>query len=369
MTSGVGSLEKRRLGKTNLSVSVIGFGAMWLPSLGVEDAIGLVQEAFELGINYFDTARNYKDSEEKLGLALEDRRDRCIIATKTGSKTKRESLKDLSQSLERLKTDRIDILQLHGIDDETTLRKAIGTDGVLQTCKEAKKREIINFIGISSHRPNILVEAIRTSEFDTVLVPLNILTPQATEELLPVAREYDVGVIVMKPLAFKIANMMTWTYNPSLSFFSEEPELKTILGEDNYSRVRKALGFILSQKISTVIPGFKNAEEVELAIKAEKELSKLGKKEKQLPQFKLKDDYCRDCGLCLPCPQKLNIPAILRFYDLYCIYKLEAWARKLYNSLEVKAEKCNNCGICTPKCPYRIPIHTRLKEISEIFTN
>jgi predicted aldo/keto reductase-like oxidoreductase len=362
-------LEKRRLGKTNLVASVVGFGAMWLPGLEVEDAVGLVQRALELGINYFDTARNYQDSEEKLGLALQGKRDDCIIATKTGSKTKMESLKDLGQSLEKLKTDRIDILQLHGIDDKSTLRKATRADGVLQTCKEARNKGLIDFIGISSHRPNVLVEAIKTGEFDTILVPLNILTPQATDELLPVAKEHDVGVAVMKPFAFKIANMMTWSYKPSLSFFSEEPELRDALGEDNYSRVRNALGFVISKDISTVVPGFKGIGEVELAVKAEKELARLGTEEKQFLRFEPKGDYCRDCGLCLPCPQKLNVPAILRFYDLYRMYKLEDWARKLYNALEVKAEDCNNCGVCAPKCPYGIPIDARLKEISEILTD
>lgn len=361
-------MEKRRLGRTSLEVSVIGFGAMWLPKLEAEEAVSLVQKAFDLGTNYFDTARNYGDSEEKLGLALQDIRDDCIIATKTGNKTKKESSKDISKSLQKLRTDRIDALQLHGIDDEITLSKAVGKDGVLQTCKEARRKGQINFIGISSHRPNILVKAIKTGEFDTVLVPLNILTPQATEELLPVAKEHDVGVVVMKPFAFKIANIMTWRYNPSPSFFSEEPELKAFLGEDNYLRVRNALDFIISQDISTIIPGFKSIEEVEKAVKAEKEIRKLKPKESQFSLFNLEERYCRDCGLCLPCPQKVNIPAILRFYDLYRMCKLQTWAKKLYTGLEVKAENCNDCGACEPKCPYEIPIHTRLKEISEKFS-
>jgi predicted aldo/keto reductase-like oxidoreductase len=361
-------LETRKLGRTNLNVGVIGFGAMWLPNMKVEDAVDLVQRALELKINYFDTARNYEDSEEKLGLALQENRDNCVIATKTGSKTKRESLKDLKQSLQRLKTDRIDVLQLHGIDDTATLRKATGADGALQTCKRAKKKGLVDFIGISSHRPNILVEAIKTGEFDTVLVPLNILTPQAIEELLPAAKDHDVGVVIMKPFAFKVANMMTWQYHPSLSFFSNEPELESLLGEDNHSRVRNALGFVLSQEIATVIPGFKNAQEVEHAVKAEKELRKLTPEKRQASGFKLEHDYCRDCGLCLPCPQKLNIPAMMRFYDLHHVYKLEAWAQKLYNSLEIKAESCNDCGLCVPKCPHEILINARLREISEIFT-
>ena len=361
-------METRKLGRTNLNVGVIGFGAMWLPGLKVKDAGDIVQRALELKINYFDTARNYGDSEEKLGLALEGKRDKCVIATKTGSKTRKESLEDLKRSLQRLKTNRIDILQLHGIDNSATLRKAMGEDGALQTCKRAKKKGLIDFIGISSHRPNILVEAIKTGEFDTVLVPLNILTPQATEELLPAAKDHDVGVVVMKPFAFKVANMMTWQYHPSLSFFSDEPELESFLGEDNYSRVRSALGFVLSQEVATVIPGFKNPQEVEQAVKAEKELRKLTPEKREVQPFKLEDDYCRDCGLCLSCPQKLNIPAIMRFYDLYHGYKLKAWAQKLYNGLEVKAESCNDCAVCVPKCPHGILINTRMREISEVFT-
>ncbi|MDH5481430.1 MAG: aldo/keto reductase [Candidatus Bathyarchaeota archaeon] len=360
-------MEKRKLGRTNLNVSVIGFGAMWLPGLKTEEAASLVQHAYELGINYFDTARNYGDSEEKLGLALQNIKDGRVIATKIGSRTKKESSKHIKESLQKLKTDKIDILQLHGIDDETTLKKAIGTDGVLQTCKKAKKEGLIDFIGISSHRPNILVKAIATGEFDAVLVPLNIMTPQATEELLPVAKKQDVGVVIMKPFAFKVANMMTWRYKPSLSFFSEEPELRAFLGEDNHSKVRNALGFIISQDISTIIPGFKSVQEVELAIKAEEELSKPEPREKTFPFVELEEKYCRDCGLCLPCPQKLNIPAMLRFYDLYRMYKLKSWAQKLYSGLNVKAEICDSCGDCESKCPYEIPIHIKLKEISEIF--
>lgn len=109
-----------------------------------------MRRAFELGINYFDTAKLDGDSEEKIGAALKDVRDKCIVATKTGSRTKRESLEDLKESLQRLQTNRLDLIQLHGIDDEQTLKKVTGSDGVLQTCKQARKEGVVDFIGITS---------------------------------------------------------------------------------------------------------------------------------------------------------------------------------------------------------------------------
>src|SRR5665648_44690 len=196
-------LDKRRLGRTNLQVSVVGFGGTWISELCTDEAVKVVRHAFDLGINYFDTARLDGDSEEKIGAALQTVRGQCVIATKTGSRTKQESLEDFKSSLKRLKTDRLDIIQLHGIDDEKNLTKAMGTEGSLQTCKEARKQGLVDFIGITRHKPRVLVKAVETGEFDTVLVPLNVVTRQALEDLLPAAKTHEVGVIVMKPLSAK----------------------------------------------------------------------------------------------------------------------------------------------------------------------
>lgn len=111
-------MQKRKLGRTDLDVSVIGFGGTWISELNMPEAVKVIQRAFELGINYFDTAKLDGDSEEKLGAALKDVRDECVLATKTASRTRSESLADFKSSLRRLKTDRLDLIQLHGIDDE-----------------------------------------------------------------------------------------------------------------------------------------------------------------------------------------------------------------------------------------------------------
>jgi uncharacterized protein len=354
-------LHKRRLGRTNLKVSQVGFGGTWISQLVPEEASKVVRRAFELGITYFDTAKLDGDSEEKLGTALQGVRDECVIATKTGSRTKRESLEEIKESLKRLKTDRLDIIQLHSIDDEKTLSKATSGDGVLQTCKQAKREGLVDFIGITGHKPRVLIKAIETGEFDTVLVPINIVTRQALEELVPYAKKQDVGIVAMKPFSAKTSKLITCLYNPSLSLLSEEPELKAVLGQDTDSMARTALRFALSQDISTVIPGMKSTHEVEISANTGREYDRLTAEEQQQFFFELQDQ-CRDCGNCLPCATEIDIPAILRFQTLSETYGLHYWASRLYSGLEPKSDKCNHCGLCEPKCPYNLEIEKKLQE-------
>ena len=339
----------------------MGFGGTWIADLSPAEATKVVRTAFDLGVTYFDTAKLDGDSEEKIGAALKGVRDQCIIATKTGSRTKRESLEDLKESLRRLQTDRLDIIQLHGIDDERTLGKAIGEDGVLQTCKQARREGLVDFVGITSHKPRVLVKAIETGEFDTVLVPLNVVTRQALEELVPYAKAHDVGVAVMKPFSAKTSKLVTCLYQPSLSLLSDEPKLKKLLGQDSDSMARSALRFVLSQDISVVIPGLKSVAEAEVAAKTGKEFAGLTVEEEKRFTVQL-HTYCRDCGACLPCPEGIDVAAVLRFSTLATAYDLREWAGKLYGRLEVKADKCCGCSLCEPKCPYELPIVKMLRE-------
>ena len=354
-------MQKRQLGRTNLQTSIVGFGGTWLSEIDNPIAVDLVRQAFESGINYFDTARWDGDSEKKIGHALKDVRNQCIIATKTGSRTKEESLQDLKNSLKLLQTDYIDILQLHGIDDERTLTKAMGPNGALQTCKKAQKGKLTKFIGITGHKPQILVKAIKTGEFDTVLVPLNVITRQAEDELLPTAKDLDVGVITMKALSAKTSNLITCLYQPPLSLVSDEPELRTLLGQNNDEMVSCLLRYNLSKDVATTIVGLRTLTEVQTATKIGINYQGLSAIEQKRFDFKL-GNYCRDCALCMPCPEKINIPAILRFNSFYTVYGLKNWARKLYGGLEIKPDKCTQCGECQQKCPYNIQIENMLKE-------
>lgn len=355
-------MQKRKLGRTGLQVSIVGFGGTWISQLSMDEAVKVVRRAFELGINYFDTAKLDGDSEEKIGVALKAVRDECILATKTASRTKSESLADFKTSLHRLKTDRLDLIQLHGIDDEKTLRKAIGSGGSLEMCKKARSEGLVDYIGITSHKPLLLIKALETNEFDTILVPLNVVTQQALEELIPLAKELGIGVAIMKPLSAKTSKLVTCLYKPSLSLLSDEPELKALLGENTSSMVRNALNFVLSQDVSVVVTGLKSIEEVETAVQVGNEYKKLTRAEKNHFSIQFYGKHCRDCGLCLPCPQNIDIAAVLRFHTLSATYGLKNWAKKLYNGLEVNVNKCTECGECEPKCPYILPILSMLKD-------
>ncbi len=355
-------LQRRTLGRTGLQVSIIGFGGTWISLLNKDDAVKVVRRAFELGINYFDTAKLDGDSEEKIGAALKDVRDECILATKTASRTRMESLADFKSSLRRMKTDRLDLMQLHGIDEERTLEKAMGPNGSLEMCKKARSEGLVDYIGITSHKPHVLIKAIKTNEFDTILVPLNIVTRQALEELIPLAKELGIGVAIMKPLSAKTSKLITCLYEPSLSLLSNVPELKSLLGRSTSSMVSSALRYVLAQDVSVVVAGFRSVEEVETAARVGQEYRDLTCNDKDRFRVQFTEKYCRDCGLCLPCPQDLDIAAILRFYALSTTYGLKNWAKRLYYGLEVDATNCTKCGKCEPKCPYELPIICMLKE-------
>ena len=256
----------------------------------------------------------------------------------------------------------MDLIQLHGIDDEKTLRKATGPGGSLETCKKARSKGLVDFIGITSHKPLVLAKAIETDEFDTVLVPLNIVTRQALEELTSLAKDHDISVAIMKPPSARTYKIITCLHPPSLSLLSDEPELKTLLGQVKISMVRNALRFVLAQDVSVVVPGLRSIEEVEETAKVGEKYRALTRDEEKRFRVRLNKNYCRDCGFCLPCPQNLDIAAILRFDTLSITYGLANWAKKLYEGLKVRVENCIKCGECEPKCPFRLPHKNMLQK-------
>jgi len=355
-------MQKRRLGRTNLQVSVIGFGGIPIVQASVPKAVEMIKHAHDLGINYFDTARVYGNCEEKLGKALEGIRDEVIIATKTHQRTREDAARaGIKQSLQKLRTDRIDVMQLHGIDDEKTLEQATATEGSLAAVKEAQRLGKIRYIGISGHRPLILMKAIRTGEFDLILVPFNIINREATEELLPLAKELDIGVVVMKP--FGGANLGFTAREIWATRVPEKHEFNQILGEGQ-AKTERALRYILAHDIHTIVPGFSTIDEVESAAKIGKEFQGLTQQEKadlkygRLPQ----SPFCRECGLCMPCPDGLNMPLILGLDKYYTFHGITDWSRQVYERLNTKVDSCTKCAKCEQKCPYKLPVIEMLNQ-------
>lgn len=348
-------MKKRRLGRTGLEASVVGFGGAGIMSLGKDSAVKVVRGAFDLGINYFDTARSYGDSEEKMGLALETVRDRCVLATKVHLRTRGEAETLVKHSLHYLKTNRIDIVQVHVVDSDEDLGRVLGPDGVFETLKEAKAKGNLDFIGITSHYPSVLIQAIRTGEFDVVQVPLNIVTRHAADELIPLARKENIGVVVMKPFG-------------AMGSIEQCPEFKALFGVDKNEIACTALRYLLAHDVATVIPGFLNLDEVEAAVKTAEGFKELTTSEREELEARPREPYCRStgtlnvCKLCMPCPELLEIPTILRLFECSRTYGLRNWGKNEYQRLSVKADRCTRCGECEPRCPYTLPVQEMLRE-------
>mgnify|MGYP000082397702 CR=1 FL=1 len=358
-------MRYRRLGATGLEVSVIGFGAIKLPEITVEEAVRVLNRALDLGINFIDTARSYRDSEAKIGVALKDRRDEFYIATKTHSRDEDGAMKDLEISLRELKTDYIDVYQLHTVSSKELYRKVMSSGGALAALKRARQKGLIGHIGITIHRDlDVMRWAIESGEFETIMLAYNPLDPEGVERegILELAKEYGLGVIAMKPLS-------------GGQLVMPETEMGRQLGNDPL--VRGCLRYVLSNDaVSTVIPGMKRVEEVEENVSVADMPIPMSEEEKR-ELFKLigslgrefrYGQVCLRCGYCLPCPQGIPIPEVFRAYDAYLNYpdEVREVGLRIYASLPVKPDACVECRLCVAKCPAGIDIPARLKEAARV---
>ncbi len=351
---------KRRLGKTDLMVSIIGFGAIKLPLIDKDTSSAILNRALDLGINFVDTARGYGDSEEKIGLAISDRRNEFYISTKSTARTYEEMKRDIEISLKNLKTDYIDLYLCHNLRYPEDYDRVMGPDGALRALKEAKEEGVIGHIGFSCHRFHETMErGIKSGEFEVIMVSYNILNDELVEEsILPLAKEMDVGVIAMKPLAGGF-------------LASPPPELTEKIKIP--INVETALRFILSNDaVTTAIPGMMRIEEVEENACIGENFTEMSKDEMKALREAIESlirEFCRGCGYCQPCPQGIRIPIILRQLAYYKYYGLKEWARGRYKMVEVKADSCIECRQCVEKCPYGLNVPEMLKEAHTLLSS
>lgn len=326
-----------RLGRTNLDVYKLGLGGIPLQKLNHAEAAAVIQASIDGGINFAETAEGYGDSEEKLSLALKGRRDSFVIATKSPKRSGAEMARAIDQSLTRLQTDYIDIYQVHYPTTEESLRQVMAPGGALEALKAARADGKIRYIGISGHRPNLLVKALKTGEFDTVQVPINAGHCEAREELLPLAKAMDVGIIAMKPVAGGTLD------TPSLG-----------------------IRFCLDSDADVVLVGMKSVAEVRENLETARSFTPLGPDEEEQLLAEVSqwgDNYCRRCEYCQPCPHGVPIPKILWMSNFFKRDQgNDPWTVEEYASLKVTAAACEECGDCEAKCPYELPIRDMLKE-------
>ncbi|WP_027307621.1 aldo/keto reductase [Caloramator sp. ALD01] len=332
-------MKKRRLGKTNIMVSEVGFGGIPIQRITQREAEKVIKFAVEGGIKFIDTARGYGVSEEYIGNALLGIREKVYIASKSMARTKDAMKEDIERSLKNLRTDYIDLYQLHNVKDEETLKQVMTEGGALEALLEAKNSGKILHIGITSHSLDLLKKVLEYDVFETIMYPYNIVEDQA-ENLFEEANRRDIGVIAMKPLAGGAL---------------EDGEL--------------AISYILNNKnISTVIPGMDSIEQVKQNISAvDIEFNdEMMKKCKEIKE-KYTQSFCRRCGYCMPCPQGIDIPFSFILKGYYDRYDLKAWATERYTAMKRHASDCIKCGLCETKCPYNLKIRDMLKEVVESF--
>lgn len=331
-------MERRQLGRTGVRVPVLGFGGIPIRDCTPAEAERVVGAAVDAGIEFFDTARGYGDSEEKLGRATRGRRDSLFLATKTPEREKAEAARDVEASLRCLDTGYIDLYQLHQVDTLEALHQVMGEAGALSALQEARRQGKIRYIGITGHNPAVLGEALRSGIFDTVQVPVNVLDRfifRPEQELLPLAVACRAGVIAMKPLAGGVL---------------KEASL--------------ALRYVLSQEVAVAIPGMRTEEEVRQNVAVARSFSPLTEEELDRligEAVALGTRVCRQCGYCLPCPQGIEIREVFRLEGMFDRYEQKEAARLLYAGLAVPPASCVECGQCESRCPYRLPIRDRLK--------
>lgn len=329
----------RRLGKTDLQVSVVGFGGIPIQRIDASSTEKVVNRAIDLGINFFDTARGYTDSEEKLGAALKKHKDKVIIATKSMARDKKRMAEDIEKSLMTLGVDYIDLYQLHNVKDKSAMEQVLAADGALAALKEAKEKGKIRHIGVTGHIKDILLEILQTGEVETVQFPFNPVEVSGAGKLFELAEKMDTGVIIMKPMA---GGALT--------------------------NAKLTLSFILEHPVTVAIPGMDSPEQVEenAAVgSTPRPLSELEREELARLVTKLGTRFCRRCEYCLPCQQGIDIPSVFLFDGYYTRYDLKDWAKERYQAMDVKPDDCLECGECEERCPYNLPIREMLKEAAE----
>jgi len=333
-------MEYRQLGKTGLKISRIGFGGIPIQKINAEGTKEVLHYLMEQGVNYIDTARGYTVSEEYIGYALEGIRDRFILATKSFARTYEGMAKDIEISLNNLKTDYIDLYQVHNPSAQE-LEQVLAPGGALEALQEAKRAGKIKHLGITTHSLELFERALEFDWVETIMFPYNIVETQGEELIAQCARK-NIGFIAMKPLA-----------------------------GGAIEEASTAIRFIVSNpNVTVVIPGMAAISEAEQNICAAADTSALTQAEQNTVNAVrkvLNNHFCRRCNYCAPCTVGINIPSVFLMEGYNNRYDLKDWARTRYAGFAHKASECIECGVCETRCPYNLPIREMMKTAVEIF--
>ena len=326
------------IGNTGLVVNKNGFGALPIQRISMKDAVYLLRKAYDHGINFYDTARFYTDSEEKLGAAFSDCRSKIVIASKTGATTVEEFWKDLHTTLTNLKTDHLDLYQFHNPD---YCPKPGDKVGLYDAMKVAQRQGKVRFIGISNHRQKVAVEAIESNLYDTLQYPFSYLSNEEDLAIVEAAHRHGMGFICMKALSGGLINDSALAY----AFLNQYDHVLPIWGIQRESELDEFISY------QTTAP----------------ELTPERWKKIEEDRKTLSGDFCRGCGYCMPCTVGIQINDCARM-SLFLrraplsVYLTEEWAERMK-----RIENCVHCNQCVSRCPYGLDTPALLQRNYEDF--
>ncbi len=313
------------LGKTGITVNKNGFGALPIQRISREAAVGLVRKAFDAGITYFDTARWYTDSEEKLGEAFDGIREQVFIATKTGASTAEQFWEDLETSLRNLRTEYVDLYQFH---NPSFCPKPGDGSGLYEAMLEAKAQGKVRHIGITNHRLAVAQEAVESGLYETLQFPFCYLSGEQELRLVRQCEQAQMGFIAMKALSGGLITNSAAAY----AFLAQYENVLPIWGVQREEELEEFISYVENPPAMT-------QELWELITRDKKELS---------------GDFCRGCGYCMPCPAGIEIHTCARMSLLIRRSPSKAQLTEQAQEMMKKIEGCLHCGKCKGKCPYEL---------------
>ena len=333
-------MQYRTLGKTNLTISRLGFGGIPIQRIDAEGTRTQMRQLNDAGVNYIDTARGYTVSEEYLGYALEGIREDFVLATKSMARTKEAMEADIATSLKNLRTDYIDLYQVHNPTPDQ-LKQVVAPGGALEALLEAKAAGKVGHLGVTAHSLDTFKMALEMDWVETIMFPYNIVESQG-QDLIHACAEKNIGFVCMKPLAGGAIEDATL----ALRYICANPD------------------------VTVVIPGMADPKELEQNIAAVADTAPITEEEQKKFQA-VRDDlgtqFCRRCNYCQPCTAGISISNVFLFQGYLRRYGLGDWAKNRYSALEKKASDCVDCGLCETRCPYNLPIREMLKAAAKDF--
>lgn len=321
------------LGNTGIQVPQNGFGALPIQRISEEAAVQLLKKAYEGGMTFFDTARAYSDSEEKVGKAFEGMRDKVYIASKTMAKTPEEFWSQLETTLKNLRTDYVDLYQFHCV--ERCYAPDDGT-GMYECMVQAKEQGKIRHIGITAHKLGIAEEIAQSGLYETLQYPFSYLSSDREKRLVNTCREKNVGFIAMKGLAGGLIH----NSEAAMAYMTQFDNVVPIWGIQKEKELDEWLDYMENTPCMT--------EEIKAYIEKE--------------QKELNGDFCRGCGYCMPCPSGIMINQCARMSLMLRRAPSAGWLTEEMQAEMKKIEGCIECGACMKKCPYELNTPELLKK-------